>query len=104
MRDHILPYVDDSDKEIRQAAALACCRALERYASVLAEARRKEGLGPLSGLGVSMRQTKVVEKVVGKLLMAAVADTSERVRKTVLKVGRVGSQAWYLVLWRLACS
>jgi hypothetical protein len=25
-RDHILTYTDDSDKEIRQAAVLACCK------------------------------------------------------------------------------
>jgi FKBP12-rapamycin complex-associated protein len=27
MRDHILAYADNDDKEIRQAAVLACCKA-----------------------------------------------------------------------------
>jgi hypothetical protein len=44
------------------------------------------GVGGVGGLGLGLRQTKVVEVVVGKLLMAAVADTSERVRRTVLEV------------------
>ncbi len=26
MRDHILVYIDADDKEVRQGAALACCR------------------------------------------------------------------------------
>jgi hypothetical protein len=45
------------------------------------------GVAGGGGLGLGLRQTKVVEVVVGKLLMAAVADTSERVRRTVLEVG-----------------
>lgn len=36
--------------------------------------------------GMSARQTRGVEAVVARLLMAAVADTSEQVRRTVLKV------------------
>eukprot|EP00879_Flechtneria_rotunda_P007003 GHRR01007352.1.p1 GENE.GHRR01007352.1~~GHRR01007352.1.p1 ORF type:complete len:2075 (+),score=775.15 GHRR01007352.1:2-6226(+) len=39
----------------------------------------------VGGLGLNLRQTKVVEVVVNKLLMSAVADTSERVRRTVLE-------------------
>lgn len=26
MRDHVLGYVDDNDKDVRQAAVIACCR------------------------------------------------------------------------------
>ncbi len=33
MRDHILAYTEDPDKEIRQAAVLAACRVLERHAA-----------------------------------------------------------------------
>jgi len=29
-RDHILAYTDDADKEIRQAAVLACCKVRHR--------------------------------------------------------------------------
>lgn len=139
MKESILPYIDDADKEIRQAAALACCRILERHAATnsaaahgaaAAAAAAAAGLGlaidsrgnsiaapglsspvgyPLQqqmspavqtgmllgygagmgGLGSSLKQTKAVEAVVGKLLMAAVADTSERVRRTVLEVSWV---------------
>lgn len=32
MRDHVLLYTDDPDKEIRQSAVLAACRVLERHA------------------------------------------------------------------------
>lgn len=146
MRESILPYIDDADKEIRQAAALACCRILERNASTnaaathgasAAAAAAAAGLGlptmdaransiaaaglaypvqlqPMSpgvlnpavqvgamigfgvagqvggsgGFGSTLKQIKVIEAVVGKLLMAAVADTSERVRRTVLEVRR----------------
>ncbi len=38
------------------------------------------------GGGLSVRQARAVEAVVHKLLVTAVADTSERVRKTVLRV------------------
>ncbi|GBG00672.1 target of rapamycin kinase [Raphidocelis subcapitata] len=117
VRDHILPYVDDGDKEVRQAAALACCRVLERHAATAAaaESRRSaaaagggagDGAGGANGYaaagmngyggaafggvggacaGVSARQARGIEAVVGRLLMAAVADTSEHVRRAVLK-------------------
>lgn len=122
MRDHILPYTDDTDKAVRQAAALACCRVLERHAAAAAtaaavataaatsELHAPTGMaalacacpppsgagsdvapangtpaGPLA-LGLSLRQARVVEVVVGRLIMSAVADTSERVRRTVLEV------------------
>jgi serine/threonine-protein kinase mTOR len=46
MRDHILPYMEDNDKEIRQAAAMACCKVLERYAAITANAAHgKDSLG-----------------------------------------------------------
>jgi hypothetical protein len=143
MREHILIYLDDPDKDVRQAAALACCRVLDRHAraaaaaaaaqaaaaAVASAAAGPDGLGAdraasrgggpngyLSGppavsagppgsallvggtgaaaaaaavggsLGLGLRHTKMVEVAVGKLLMAAVADTSERVRRTVLQV------------------
>ena len=146
VREHILPYVDDADREVRQAAALACCRVLERHAAAAAEARQREvaaaaaaaasaaaagaaangyapgaalayaangpaaaspsmalassaapssssaaaaaaaaGLAGLQLTGVSARQTRGIEAVVGRLLMAAVADTSEQVRRAVLR-------------------
>eukprot|EP00878_Enallax_costatus_P008272 GHUV01008648.1.p1 GENE.GHUV01008648.1~~GHUV01008648.1.p1 ORF type:complete len:2405 (+),score=620.50 GHUV01008648.1:939-7217(+) len=139
MRESILPYIDDADKEIRQAAALACCRILERHASTNAAATHGAsaaaaaaaaglGLAPMdarsssiaaaglaypvqqqqinpgllspvvqvgaliglsavagTGFGSTLKQIKAIEAVVGKLLMAAVADTSERVRRTVLE-------------------
>jgi hypothetical protein len=143
VREHILPYADDADKEVRhgrlllqplpghrqegsnagsaclaettpldppgpsfprlqvrQAAALACCRVLERHASAAADARRREAAAAAAGgggaggagqygagaMGLSARQTRGIEAVVGRLLMAAVADTSEHVRRSVLKV------------------
>ena len=39
----------------------------------------------LAGAASNVRQTKVVEKVSGRLLLAAVADSSERVRTAVLQ-------------------
>jgi hypothetical protein len=45
--------------------------------------RQSTGAG---GMGMSARQTRGIEAVVARLLMAAVADTSEHVRRTVLKV------------------
>lgn len=57
------------------------------------------------GLGVSARQTRGIEAVVGRLLMAAVADTSEQVRRTVLKVrGRGGARGVRLHAVSASCS
>ena len=56
MRDHILPYVDDADKDIRQLAVLACCRVLERHA---AESKRREAT---PGSWFNVRHREVVEK------------------------------------------
>ncbi|KAF5842966.1 armadillo-type protein [Dunaliella salina] len=98
-RDHILTYTDDADKEIRQAAVLACCKVLERFVSSLhareataaSAAAAAAGLAlppvmppPLLGSTLSVRAVKVVEKVAHRLMAAAVADPSERVRVTVL--------------------
>uniref|UniRef100_A0A7S3R516 Serine/threonine-protein kinase TOR n=1 Tax=Dunaliella tertiolecta TaxID=3047 RepID=A0A7S3R516_DUNTE len=98
-RDHILVYTDDADKEIRQAAVLACCKVLERFVSSLqlreanaaSAAAAAAGLAlppatppPLLGSTLSVRAVKVVEKVAHRLMAAAVADPSERVRVTVL--------------------
>jgi hypothetical protein len=151
MRDHMVAYLDDTDKGIRQAAALACCRVLERHAAASVALRRgatpaasgtaaagalpdpsvggggagaaslgaltpvgassaaaaaaaahlaaagtylghQGGLGGAGALGLSVKQAQVVEKVVGKLLLVAVADTSEGVRRAVLKVRPSGRE------------
>lgn len=157
MREHILIYLDDPDKDVRQAAALACCRVLDRHARAAAAAANAQaaavaaaagtdgitaaaaaaaaaaadrtpslsgpnGLLGLPGagggasaagggvlllggsgaaaaaaaavggsLGLGLRHSKMVELAVSKLLMAAVADTSERVRRTVLQVRQAGT-------------
>eukprot|EP00798_Chlamydomonas_sp_ICE-L_P022752 gene22752-29919_t len=79
MRDHILGYSDDVDKEIQQPAVLACCKVLQRHASM-----PKKDIHS-AGAAANVRLTKVVEKVTQKLLMSAVADPSERVRTAVLE-------------------
>lgn len=56
MRDHILPYLDDQDKEIRQAAVLACCRVLERHAAVVVAAVGVAGAAPGRRDGPSPRE------------------------------------------------
>jgi HEAT repeat protein len=161
MREHILHYLDDPDKNVRQAAALACCRVLDRHAraaaaaaaaQAAAAAARLDGsaaversssslMGPngilaLNGaagaaavagvggqvlllgstgaaaaaaavggsLGLGLRHTKMVEVAVGKLLMAAVADTSERVRRTVLQVWLLVFCYVHLALGVFGCS
>jgi hypothetical protein len=45
MRDHILAYTEDPDKEIRQAAVLAACRVLERHAATAISAAAVTGGG-----------------------------------------------------------
>uniref|UniRef100_A0A7R9YR22 Serine/threonine-protein kinase TOR n=1 Tax=Chlamydomonas euryale TaxID=1486919 RepID=A0A7R9YR22_9CHLO len=82
MRDHIMGYIGDNDKEIRQAAVLACCKILERHANL---ARSSRAAHFSFGAANNVRQTKVVEKVSQRLLVAAVADPSERVRTSVLR-------------------
>ncbi|GIL44136.1 hypothetical protein Vafri_1666 [Volvox africanus] len=90
MRDHILLYTEDPDKEIRQAAVLAACRVLERHAatSTLAMATgsaRAAQLASQGGAATAVWHTRVVERCVNRLLVVAVADSSERVRKEVLR-------------------
>ncbi|PNW79096.1 hypothetical protein CHLRE_09g400553v5 [Chlamydomonas reinhardtii] len=99
MRDHILAYTDDPDKEIRQAAVLAACRVLERHAAASASAAsaaaaaaggppggaRAVAAAANQGAAAAVWHTRVVERCVGRLLVVAVADPSERVRKEVLR-------------------
>ncbi|GIL87381.1 hypothetical protein Vretimale_1690 [Volvox reticuliferus] len=89
MRDHILLYTEDPDKEIRQAAVLAACRVLERHAATATLASGTGGgraaqLGSQGGAATAVWHTRVVERCVNRLLVVAVADSSERVRKEVL--------------------
>ncbi|KAK9806315.1 hypothetical protein WJX72_010074 [[Myrmecia] bisecta] len=85
VRDHILNYLDDNDVSIRRAAALAAAQVLQRHVTsnpspnIIAGVPVPAALGPVQG-GV-----KVVEAVLGRLLMAAVADISLTVRRTVLE-------------------
>lgn len=83
MRDYILVYVDDNDKEIRQGAALAACKVLERHAQMLQRQHQREVLP--TGMGSSVKSSRIVEKVVMRLLQVSVADPSMSVRKAVLK-------------------
>jgi FKBP12-rapamycin complex-associated protein len=50
VRDHILPFIDDGDKEVRQSAALACCRVLERHAAAAADVRRRDAAAASGGV------------------------------------------------------
>ncbi|GLC61314.1 hypothetical protein PLESTB_001742500 [Pleodorina starrii] len=92
MRDHILAYTEDPDKEIRQAAVLAACRVLERHAATATSAaavagggRAAQHAGQGGGAATAVWHTRVVERCVNRLLVVAVADSSERVRKEVLR-------------------
>ncbi|KAG2491268.1 hypothetical protein HYH03_010473, partial [Edaphochlamys debaryana] len=82
----------DPDKEIRQAAVLAACRVLERHAaSTAAAAAAAASAGKPAvtaggtGAAAAVWHTRVVERCVSRLLVVAVADSSERVRKEVLR-------------------
>ncbi|EFJ44271.1 target of rapamycin, growth-regulatory PI3K-like protein kinase [Volvox carteri f. nagariensis] len=83
MRDHILAYTEDPDKEIRQAAVLAACRVLERHAATALSAAAV-GAGGRAVQQLASQQGVSVERCVNRLLVVAVADSSERVRKEVL--------------------
>ena len=50
MKEHILPFVEDYHKDIRQAAVLAACKVLERTAA-LANALVKSERLPSGKLG-----------------------------------------------------
>ncbi|GAX78992.1 hypothetical protein CEUSTIGMA_g6432.t1 [Chlamydomonas eustigma] len=85
MRDYILGYVDDNDRGIRQVAVLACCKILEQHSSLLRAAAANKSSLFMPGAASNVRHARVVEKVSSRLLIAAVADPSERVRTAVLQ-------------------
>ncbi|BDA44527.1 Serine/threonine-protein kinase TOR [Coccomyxa sp. Obi] len=76
VRDHVTPYLDDADVSVRRAAAAAAAAVLHRTASVTPGSRA--AIHPQA-------HTLAVEAVVSRLLMAACADTSVSVRRTVLQ-------------------
>nr|ABB13529.1 target of rapamycin kinase [Chlamydomonas reinhardtii] len=82
MRDHILAYTDDPDKEIRQAAVLAAC---PRAGAARSSLRVRSLRSGWRRAAAAVWHTRVVERCVGRLLVVAVADPSERVRKEVLR-------------------
>lgn len=59
---------------------------LERQVAMASMACSLEEMAAGVTRRLSVRQQRVVENVVYKLLLTAVADTSERVRRTVLNV------------------
>ena len=75
VRDYVLPFLDDNDALTRRAAALAACHAAEQH--VQAAGRRRGGRLP----GAEQR---AVDRIVQRLLAAAVADPAQRVRTAIL--------------------
>jgi FKBP12-rapamycin complex-associated protein len=70
VRTCALPYLEDDSMEVRQAAALTCCRLLSK--------------DPIC-YQTSAHSIKVMSEVLEKLLMVAIADPEARIRETVLR-------------------
>eukprot|EP00887_Chlorella_sp_A99_P006163 scaffold3.g6163.t1 len=73
-RDYVLPYLDDNDALIRRAAALAACHVVEQH--VMYSQR--------PGSRLPSAEHRAIDKIVQRLLSAAVADPASRVRTAIL--------------------
>lgn len=79
VREHVVRYLDDDEVHTRREAAVTCCRLLKTSVAGAGVRLPREGrpLGP-------RRKRVLVEDVLERLLVAAVADADEGVRRAVL--------------------
>lgn len=75
VRDHVVPFLDDPDPATRRAAALATCYVVERHVDYAASV----------GLRLPSSERRSIDAIVQRLLVSAVADPANSVRRTVLE-------------------
>ena len=80
VKDYVLPYLDDAEPATRRAAALASCRIIERHVIYIQGCRER----------LKTSERRIIDAVVQRLLLSAVADPSVGVRKTVLDALSLG--------------
>lgn len=79
VREHVVRCLDDDEVHTRREAAITCCRLLK--ASVASDNLRM----PREGRTLGPRRKRIlVEEILDRLLVAAVADPDEGVRRAVL--------------------
>jgi hypothetical protein len=79
VREHVVRSLDDDEVYTRREAAITCCRLLK--ASVATDNLRM----PREGRTLGPRRKRIlVEEILDRLLVAAVADPDEGVRRAVL--------------------
>jgi len=81
-KDHVVPYLDDNDASIRRCAALAACHIVEQSVHYTNAARRQLPMNGRSSTIIAQR--RAVDKIIQRLLAAAVADPAVSVRKGLL--------------------
>jgi FKBP12-rapamycin complex-associated protein len=91
VRDHVALYLDDIESATRKAAAHACCQMLEKHEYIRSLAAAGGPVAPGTPQAALIRYMQVrphdhrqaVERIVQRLLIAAVADIKVSVRCAV---------------------
>ncbi|PWZ19658.1 hypothetical protein Zm00014a_018155 [Zea mays] len=81
-RESVILYLEDEDSSTRKAASLCCCKLVAH--SLSASSASQFGSNRTNRIGGAKRR-RLVEEIVEKLLMAAVADADVGVRSSVFK-------------------
>lgn len=84
-RAAVVPYLEDEDPVTRRDAGVCCCRLMEHSFYVFGSSSSKLSPGRVTlPRGGSWRRRHLIEEILEKLLVAAVADPDAGVRKAVL--------------------
>eukprot|EP00253_Pinus_taeda_P006415 PITA_06415 len=78
-RDAVVPYLEDEDSATRRDAAICCCKLVENSVFSISISPHTGRTGRPGG----GRRRLLVEEIIAKLLIAAVADADVGVRKSV---------------------
>nr|AOZ57106.1 Serine threonine-protein kinase TOR [Saccharum hybrid cultivar R570] len=81
-RESVILYLEDEDSSTRKAASLCCCKLVAH--SLSASSTSQFGSNRSNRIGGAKRR-RLVEEIVEKLLVAAVADADVGVRSSVFK-------------------
>ncbi|MCO5588585.1 hypothetical protein L7F22_042542 [Adiantum nelumboides] len=84
-RAAVVPYLEDDDPITRRDAGICCCRLMEHSLSMFSTSNARLGSSRTTlPRGGSWRRRHLIEEILEKLLVAAVADADAGVRKAVL--------------------
>ncbi|MCO5558518.1 hypothetical protein L7F22_012103 [Adiantum nelumboides] len=83
-RAAVIPYLEDDDPITRRDAGICCCRLMEHSLSMFSTSNARGSSRATLPRGGSWRRRHLIEEILEKLLVAAVADADAGVRKAVL--------------------